>query len=409
MDAAKMMSMCALAAFAGWSAAAAPAVSGTPALRISADTVEVDYELAAGADAVVTVSFETNTLADASGEWVAIPESATTRLSGDVNRRVTPGTPRRLRWRPDFRASAFSASTLRAVLTPWPVSQPPPYMVVDLRGLGLVRYFVSTNALPDGGLSNDIYRRTKLVLRRIPAKDVVWRMGNPGASGWRAPHYVTFSSDYYLGIYEMTEHQLRTGAGQVNRPLTLHPATHGSGAELSYALVRGGNWPDDAKGEVGADTLLAKMQAVTGVPFDLPTAAEWEYACRAGTSGTYNVAGSMSSKCWCIGSLKETGLSGSQPVGLLRPNNWGLYDMHGNILELCLDRYEDVASTYTDMDEPEPDPKGSLSASATIRVARGGNWADGESAATQDKCNGISEDEKKKWIGFRVWAPAEAR
>jgi len=389
-------------------AVADPSVSGIPSVtpRPSGE-VDVSYTLAAGEDAVVTVSFETNALLNASGTWIRLPDAAVTRLSGAVNRRVKPGA-RTLTWRPDPTVSAGLATAVpvRAVVTPWPVSQPPPYMVVDLGVKTNVHYYVSTNALP-GGVADETYRRYKLLLRRIPAKDVVWRMGKVGASGWQAAHYVTFKSDFYIGVFEMTQQQMRYAASQSVRSLTMWPAVPQQWAKLTYSSVRGGNWPTDGKGQVDADSSLKKIQDLTGVVFDLPTSAEWEYACRAGTSGDYNVSGSINDACWCIGSLAAKGLSGTQPTGLLKPNNWGLYDMHGNVAELCLDLYADMASTYTDIGNPEEDPKGPTSGSG--RVSRGSSYANHDFSSKQYLCEAVDEAVEKTYVGFRLWAPAEAR
>lgn len=106
----------------------------------------------------------------------------------------------------------------------------------------------------------------------------------------------------------------------------------------------------------------------------LPTEAEWENACRAGTTGAFNFDGELSldkvnyrgtweyeSDKWGEGALKETADVKSYP-----PNAWGLYEMHGNVWEWCLDRYGDYAA------EPVIDPKGAESGDS--RVLRGGSW-----------------------------------
>jgi formylglycine-generating enzyme required for sulfatase activity len=105
----------------------------------------------------------------------------------------------------------------------------------------------------------------------------------------------------------------------------------------------------------------------------LPTEAEWEYACRAGTSTPFNTGGCLStalanydgnypySNC-----IKGSYLKRPQPVGSYAPNAWGLYDMHGNVMEWCSDWYGDYSSY------PQTNPGGP--ASGSTRVLRGGSW-----------------------------------
>jgi formylglycine-generating enzyme required for sulfatase activity len=103
--------------------------------------------------------------------------------------------------------------------------------------------------------------------------------------------------------------------------------------------------------------------------YRLPTEAEWEYACRAGTTTTYNFGNSWSGDWgWYDGNSN----SKTHEVGMKTPNAWGLYDMHGNVWEQCWDRYD--ADYYTE-DGADMDPRGPTSRSS--RVVRGGSWDSG--------------------------------
>ena len=97
--------------------------------------------------------------------------------------------------------------------------------------------------------------------------------------------------------------------------------------------------------------------------FRLPTEAEWEYACRAGTTGKYNVSGeSLDNLGWYAKNSNKT----THAVGCKRANAWGLYDMHGNVYEWCADWYGDYPNgTVTDPTGPS---------SGSSRVLRGGSW-----------------------------------
>jgi len=107
---------------------------------------------------------------------------------------------------------------------------------------------------------------------------------------------------------------------------------------------------------------------------DLPTEAEWEYACRAGTETRFYTGNDLSDDGWTSTALDRAGWydgnSGAHthPVGMKEPNAWGLYDMHGNVWEWCNDRYD---ADYYDV-SPSEDPTGPSSGSA--RVFRGGGW-----------------------------------
>ena len=107
----------------------------------------------------------------------------------------------------------------------------------------------------------------------------------------------------------------------------------------------------------------------------LPTEAQWEYACRAGTIGHYSspvkagadTAGNLDAMAWYLSNSKNE----THPVGQKQPNAWGLYDMHGNVWEWCNDWYEDYPP------ERVTDPGGVNSDS--YRVLRGGSWLDSAS------------------------------
>ncbi|MCI0565149.1 MAG: formylglycine-generating enzyme family protein, partial [Nitrososphaera sp.] len=113
-----------------------------------------------------------------------------------------------------------------------------------------------------------------------------------------------------------------------------------------------------------AKEFCEKLTKMTGLDYRLPTEAEWEYACRAGTTGDYG--GDLDVMAWYS---KNSGVK-THPVGQKNPNAWGLHDMHGNVWEWCEDDWNDsYASAPTDgrawVDMPS---RGSF------RVLRGGSW-----------------------------------
>lgn len=111
---------------------------------------------------------------------------------------------------------------------------------------------------------------------------------------------------------------------------------------------------------------ISKLNAKKdGFVYRLPTEAEWEYACRAGTTTDYSCAESeLAQHAWFYANSKNK----TRPVKLKKPNPWGFYDMHGNVWEWCEDWYGTYPNTVTD-------PKGPITGS--LRVLRGGSWFNG--------------------------------
>ena len=137
----------------------------------------------------------------------------------------------------------------------------------------------------------------------------------------------------------------------------------------------------------------------------LPTEAEWEYACRAGSTSPFNTGSCLSSSqanyngnypySTCA---KGTFLQKTMPVGSYSPNAWGLYDMHGNVWEWCSDWYGDYSSS------PQTNPKGPSSGSD--RVLRGGSWYDFGGYCRSANRNGGEPSYRGNDIGFRLVVPS---
>ena len=138
----------------------------------------------------------------------------------------------------------------------------------------------------------------------------------------------------------------------------------------------------------------------------LPTEAEWEYACRAGTTSPFNTGSCLSSRQanyngnWSYSNCAEgTYLQKTMPVGSYAPNAWGLYDMHGNVWEWCSDWYGDYSSS------PQTNPKGSSSGSD--RVLRGGGWsASGKLSRSSSRGLRGTPSNRTSSCGFRFVVPS---
>ena len=270
-----------------------------------------------------------------------------TSLSGDTG--LSDGT-HALVW--DMDTQGLSLKSTNVVFSVSCETTPATYCVIDLSaGANAASYPVAYLAEPPpGGFNVDEYKTTKLVLKRIEA----------GNFKMRGSTTVTLTKPFFLGLFEVTQKQysLVTGSNPSSFSGDKRPAEN-----VSYNAIRGSSngakWP--ASNAVDADSFLGKLRARTGLDFDLPTEAQWEYACRAGTTTTYSYGNSVNGNyMW----YTDNSSSQTHEVGTKSPNPWGLYDMHGNVWEWCLDWY-DTLSYGTD-------PKGSSSGSS--RVKRGGSW-----------------------------------
>ena len=232
------------------------------------------------------------------------------------------------------------------------------YCVIDLsNGPNAGDYSVLyLSDIPFGGWTST-YKTTKLVLRCIPAGSFV--MGGGSSDENRR---VTLTKPFYMGIFEVTQRQWELVMG--SWPGSSPSSSCGLGdAYPAYNDIRGSSsgrwWPPSSAGD--ASSFLGKLRAKTGLDFDLPTEAQWEYACRAGTTTTYYWGDSMDGAyAW----YSSNSGSKTHPVGTRLPNAWGLYDMGGNVWEWCRDWYGTLAYGT--------DPVGS--ASGSYRVDRGGSW-----------------------------------
>ena len=205
----------------------------------------------------------------------------------------------------------------------------------------------------------------------IPAG--TFTMGSPPdergrwADGEWLPHEVTITEAFYLGKYKVTQAQWEAVMGS-------NPAgsrSYGVGDDYPVYLV---TWDD-------CQTYIENLNGMDLGTFRLPTEAEWEYACRAGTDTRFSFGDALEcadegdSYCaimdeymWWSGNNEYGGnVYGTKEVGLKLPNPWGLYDMHGNLWEWCSDWWE-----FPSPRRPQVDPQGP--STGTHRVGRGGGW-----------------------------------
>lgn len=179
-------------------------------------------------------------------------------------------------------------------------------------------------------------------------------MGSPESEtgrGSNEPLHRAEVDGFWMGKFELTQ-------GQWEKLMKLNPSAK-----------RGNNrLPVDSMTRDEADAFCRKLAEKAGLNYALPTETQWEYACRAGSTGIYSFGDSITA----AGDYAWFGQnSAEQPheVGQLKPNAWGLFDMHGNVWEWCRDWYADDAYATN----PAKNPKGP--ASGEMRILRGGSWS----------------------------------
>lgn len=408
----------------------------------SSRLVTITYTLT-DAPAVVTLDIQTNATANAASDdpgWTSIGGDAVWNASGDVWKKVgTEGSTFNgtITWRPDLSwpDHKIDDNCARAVVTAWALDNTPAYMVVSLDipkdRDGAITYYPGVDYLPKSSYeqagaavtNNPAYKTTKLLMRKIMAAGVRWTMGSTTDetrvrnATREAPNVVSLSNNYYIGVFELTQRQWalvatnsaakakfsQSGNQDDMRPMEMVSYnelrnTHSTSA--TAASVSAGHLTLDPS----SDSFCGLLRIRTGLDFDLPAEAQWEFACRAGHgSGYWNDGSKILNSATDDGNLAKLGRysgnnpggatnkdgtlapaeGGTQVVGSSTPNDWGLYDMHGNVFEWCLDWQQDSISTlkdkagnpYNGRANINPDnPAQTLSGATTgNRIRRGGS------------------------------------
>ena len=302
---------------------------------------------------------------------------------------MTDGGPYTVTWdaskdRPEPNGSSFAVSVSA-------IAGVAPYLVVDLSGGPNAASYPYRYSAAEPDLADDTCRTTELWLRQIPAGTFI--MGSSANEVGRyngydmALHQVTITQMFYIGVFECTQKQWELVMGS-------NPSSYKGECRpvecVSYNMIRGtgaqagAGWP--AYGHaVDADSFMGKLQAKTRLVFDLPTEAQWEYACRLKADGTcwttaLNSGKDLTDEAECPNMAEvgwyyynqSDGKGGGNTwthtkVGSYRPSELGLYDMHGNVYEWCLDWYTSSLGSGA-----VEDPKGPEAGS--YRLLRGGGW-----------------------------------
>ncbi len=278
--------------------------------------------------------------------------------------------------------------------------------------------------LPEAGVWIYVFAAEKPVPEGfvfIPAGSFL--MGSPADEPGRSPdetqHLVTLTRAFYLQATEVTKAQWDAVAAQgpargdtdlpagrngySGDPSGAHPVT-----EVSWSdAVKWLNLKSELEGLTPCYTVDgAVMKTGTATPtcnflangYRLPTEAEWEYACRAGTTTAFYSGPITYTDCTVDPNLDRIGWycgnsgTNTHPVGQKQPNAWGLYDMSGNVWEWCWDWYGTYPGNVTDPTGPS---------SGSVRLRRGGSWIGYAYYCRSAKREAVHPENRNSYVGFR--------
>jgi formylglycine-generating enzyme required for sulfatase activity len=235
-------------------------------------------------------------------------------------------------------------------------------------------------------------------IKFVPIEAGTFLMGSPNNEKGHSPsetqHEVEISRPFMLGMYEVTQRQFR------------HLMGTNPSAFAKVANVATDDFPADSVMYSEALKFCEKLNGLPalqrlGLTADLPTEAEWEYACRAGTKTVFHYGGALSPLHANVRGMNPYGGAEHAPdlgrptkVGSYKPNAWGLYDMHGNIEEWC----KDWTGPYILDDKRDPQgPKAGQS-----RVLRGGSWQLDPVYGRSASRDSVGPEVRNNIVGFRV-------
>ena len=367
-----LLSLCAAGAFAG-NVGHLAAVSNVSFTQDGNQNVIVTYDLANnGEPAFVTLDVLTN--------GVPLPVAAVQSLSGDVSTSLTDfvsdGADKRIVWaaRKDWKGNVGSNATV-VVSAHYTNHLEGVYLRVDVSGGMDASSWPHHFGAVEPDVSSQAFLWDELWLKCVPAGTFL--MGSPedelNHNANETQHQVTISKPFFIGVTPVTRRQWTNMAGKITN-LTVDGYEGCAAGWIRYTY--------GSASPTRTDTVTNRLHTLTGLyGWTLPTEAQWEYACRADTSSTFN-----------DGSPWDPGLTASQPtvsanlaelawykdnvgdsvheVATRKPNAWGLYDFHGSVWELCRDSAREYAATAV------TDPVGeipSISGTCNTCVKRGGS------------------------------------
>jgi formylglycine-generating enzyme required for sulfatase activity len=241
----------------------------------------------------------------------------------------------------------------------------------------------------------DLGKGVKLDLVLIPPGQ--FRMGTEGNNTNEVAHDVTITKPFYMAVTETTQKQFETVCGK--NPSEFSPA--GKQKEKLGDFKDTSKFPVDSVNWIEAEAFAKRIGG------QLPTEAQWEYACRAGTTTPFHFGERLNgTSANCDGTKpyatdgKGRNLQRTTTVGSYKLNAFGLFDMHGNVWEWCQDWY----AKKTD-DLEEKDPLRTMKQSDDLRVRRSGSWVSWAGGCRCAVRHGFASGSRDNSVGFRVTMP----
>ena len=428
---------------------ALPQVSDVVLRQVSKRSVRVSYGI--DGEAIVTMRLLTN--------GAPVAAECLWNVTGDVNRKVAAGS-HEIVWNPQEAIPSAVLENAQAELTVWDVEVPPTWCGVDLReGSAATSYPVSyyaTEADVPFGPTNDCWKEDRLLLRKVgPTDGAGFPMGAVAGKVGECYHRpdvemgmtVWLTKPVWIGIYEVTQGQWLKVMGGTNPTLAKHQTDpRGTGGvrrpvdNVTLVNIRGNaDWPTDKS--VASESFAGQLRQKTGLAFDLPTEAQWEYAARAGQDIAFipypfdyfneprafkDHNGVDHPKLWGLtnqwadlpparyaGNRNTLGFDGTADVGTYVANAWGFYDMVGNVWEHCLDHY--IANRQALSSQIDPEGPTAAEAGTTGRLIRGGSFCEPILTTEQAACRTAARYpmahgggvNKSGNVGFRIAMTAE--
>jgi formylglycine-generating enzyme required for sulfatase activity len=220
-----------------------------------------------------------------------------------------------------------------------------------------------------------------VTIKMVPIKAGEFQLGSPASEAGRnadeGPQKKVKIDAFWMGAYEVTFDQYDQYADRDKDKVLPDGMTRPSPPyiDLTLGMGKSGGYPANSMSQYGALMYCRWLYHKTGVFFRLPTEAEWEYACRAGSTTAYpygNDPAQLKDYAWTLENSTEV----YHKVGELKPNAWGLYDMLGNVGEWTMDQYAEDAYKKADAANPWNKPTDN-----TPRTVRGGHYLEPATAA----------------------------
>lgn len=391
--------------------------------------VEVTYDFVGETAAYVTVAVKTN------GAAVA----RTLTVAGDVStfrdpKTVEPGMVKKIRWFAAADCADLEGATVTAEVSEWAVDGEPPaqiakWAMLDLSAGKDAATYPVTFSMTGPDLTNDACRTTNVWFRHIPAGSFQMGRGDgTDGDGWydwqsTGTHGVTLTRDIYAGIFECTQRQYYEVTGLKPSFYTnpscweVRPVENITWARVHEGAdgnMRSETWP--VVRVPGETSFMGKLRARTELAFNLPTEAQWEYACRAGTVSTWYDGSNPTTNLESNAALNllaryktnnggtdansDLTSGGTTKVGSYVPNAWGLYDLYGNVSEMTLDR--NAGYTY----DWQTDPVGGTT--SVCRIYRGGGAFDAAgNCRSTFRGTALTQTAQNGRLGFRIFFTLE--